>query len=159
MYRWEASFMVFNPLPFSIGVIVMLLLAGVAMVLADPVLAIVGLLVLPAVAVANVVYQRYMSPLVVHAQQLRAEVSSVAHESFDGALVIKALGREAEETDRFAEAAERLRDANVAVGRSRGVFDPLVEGLPTLGTLAVLGVGTWRVALGSALAGVVVQGG
>jgi ABC-type multidrug transport system fused ATPase/permease subunit len=153
----EASFMVFNPLPFSIGVIVMLLIAGVSMVLADPVLAIVGLLVLPAVAAANVVYQRYMSPLVVHAQQLRAEVSAVAHESFDGALVVKALGREGEETDRFAEAAERLRDANVAVGRSRGVFDPLVEGLPTLGTLAVLGVGTWRVANGSALAGDVVQ--
>ncbi len=153
----EATFMVFNPLPFSIGVLVMLVVAGVSMVLADPVLAVVGLLVLPAVAAANVVYQRYMSPLVVRAQQLRAEVSAVAHESFDGALVVKALGREAEETDRFAEAADRLRAANVAVGRTRGVFDPLVEGLPTLGTLAVLGVGTWRVANGSALAGDVVQ--
>ena len=40
------------------------------------------------------------------AQQLRAEVSEIAHESFDGALVVKTLGREDEETDRF-QAARR----------------------------------------------------
>ena len=28
------------------------------------------------------------------AQQLRAEVSEIAHESFDGALIVKTLGRE-----------------------------------------------------------------
>ncbi len=153
----EASFMVFNPLPFSIGVLFMLVVAGVAMVLADPVLAAVGLTVLPAVAIANVVYQRHISPKVVRSQQLRGGVASIAHESFDGALVVKALGREADETARFAEAADTLRAANVAVGRTRGVFDPLIELLPTLGTLAVLGLGTWRVGTGAAQAGDVVQ--
>ncbi len=153
----EASFMVFNPLPFSIGVLFMLVVAGVAMVLADPVLAAVGLTVLPAVAISNVVYQRYISPKVVRSQQLRAGVASIAHESFDGALVVKALGREADETARFAEAADTLRAANVAVGRTRGIFDPLIEMLPTLGTLAVLGLGTWRVRTGDAQAGDVVQ--
>ncbi len=153
----EATFMVFNPLPFAIGVLVMLVVAGAAMLAADPVLAAIGLTVLPAVAAANVVYQRIMSPLVVRAQQLRAEVSSVAHESFDGALVVKALGREDTETARFRATADRLRAANVAVGRTRGVFDPLIESLPTLGTLVVLGVGTVRVAEGAAQAGDVVQ--
>lgn len=153
----EASFQVFNPLPFSIGVLFMLAVAGVAMVLADPVLAAVGLTVLPAVAIANVVYQRVISPKVVRSQQLRAEVAAIAHESFDGALVVKALGREADETARFAASADTLREANVAVGRLRGVFDPLVELLPTLGTLAVLGLGTWRVSTGEAAAGDVVQ--
>ncbi|HZI96700.1 MAG TPA: ABC transporter ATP-binding protein [Actinomycetales bacterium] len=153
----EATFMVFQPLPFAIGVVVMLAVASVAMLAADPVLAAVGLTVLPAVAAANVVYQRAMAPLVVRAQQLRGEVSAVAHESFDGALVVKALGREADETERFATSAHRLREANVAVGRIRGIFDPLIESLPTLGTLAVLGVGTWRVGSGAAQAGDVVQ--
>jgi ABC-type multidrug transport system fused ATPase/permease subunit len=153
----EASFMVFNPLPFSIGVLFMLVVAGVAMVLADPVLAAVGLTVLPAVAISNVVYQRVISPKVVRSQQLRGQVASIAHESFDGALVVKALGREADETARFAEAAGTLRAANVEVGRTRGVFDPLIELLPTLGTLAVLGLGTWRVSTGDAQAGDVVQ--
>ena len=35
------------------------------------------------------------------AQQLRAEVSEIAHESFDAALVVKTLGRESAETERF----------------------------------------------------------
>lgn len=153
----ESTFAIFNPLPFAIGVLVMLVVAGAAMVAADPVLAAVGLTVLPLVAAANIVYQRAMSPKVVRAQQLRAEVSSIAHESFDGALIVKAMGREADETARFAEATDRLRGAMVDVGRTRGVFDPLVEALPTLGTLAVLGLGASRVASGSAQAGDVVQ--
>ena len=72
------------------------------------------------------------------AQQLRAEVSEIAHESFDAALVVKTLGREAEETERFAARADELRDGLIAVGRVRGLFDPLMEALPNLGTLAVL---------------------
>ena len=39
-----------------------------------------------------------MSPRQARAQQLRAEVSAIAHESFDGALVVKTMGREADET-------------------------------------------------------------
>ena len=61
----------------------------------------------------NVVYQRRLSPVATRAQQLRAEVSEVAHESFEGGLVVKTLGREASETARFAERAER------AAGRER----------------------------------------
>jgi ABC-type multidrug transport system fused ATPase/permease subunit len=153
----EATWHVFAPLPFSLGVVVMLLVAAVAMIAADPVLAVIGLLVLPAVAAANTVYQRFMSPRATRAQELRADVSAVAHESFDGALVVKALGREAEETERFAAEADRLREANIAVGRTHAVFDPLIESLPTLGTLAVLGVGASRIASGDAAAGDVVQ--
>jgi ABC-type multidrug transport system fused ATPase/permease subunit len=98
-----------------------------------------------------------MSPQVTRAQELRAEVSAVAHESFEGALVVKTLGREAQEARRFAVSARRLADANVAAGRTRGVFDPLMEALPTLGTLAVLAVGTLRVSQGQAGTGDVVQ--
>ena len=87
------------------------------------------------------------------AQQLRAEVSEIAHESFDAALVVKTLGREAAETDRFGDRAEELRDGLVAVGRVRGLFDPLMEALPSLGTLAVLLIGAGRVADGSTDAG------
>ena len=54
-----------------------------------------GLVVFPAVFVVNVVYSQVMSPRMQRAQQLRAEVSEIAHESFDAALVVKTLGREA----------------------------------------------------------------
>jgi ABC-type multidrug transport system fused ATPase/permease subunit len=87
------------------------------------------------------------------AQQLRAEVSEIAHESFDAALVVKTLGREDDEAARFAVKADELRDGLVAVGRVRGLFDPLMEVLPSLGTLAVLLVGAERVAAGATQAG------
>lgn len=153
----EATWQVFAPLPMSLGVAVMLIVGAVAMIAADPVLALIGLAVLPALMIANTIFQRHMSPLVMRAQALRGDVSAVAHESFDGALSVKALGREGAETARFAEVAHRLRDANVAVGRTRGLFDPLIESLPTIGTLAVLVLGAARVASGDAQTGDVVQ--
>jgi ABC-type multidrug transport system fused ATPase/permease subunit len=153
----EATFAVFAPLPMAIGVVVMLVVAAAAMLLADPMLALIGFCVFPAVFAVNVVFQRTMSPLVTRAQRLRAEVSDVAHESFDGALVVKALGREATETQRFAASAHELRDANVDVGRTRGMFDPVIEAIPGLGTLSVLAVGTARAARGQSSVADVVQ--
>ena len=91
------------------------------------------------------------------AQQLRGEVSGVAHESFDGALVVKTLGREADETERFRDRAHELRDTLVQVGRVRGLFDPVMEALPTLGVLVVLLVGTARVGSGAIDAGQLVR--
>jgi ABC-type multidrug transport system fused ATPase/permease subunit len=67
----EATWQVFAPLPFSLGVIVMLVVAAIAMVAADPVLAVSGLLVLPAVAGANIVYQGHMSARVTRGDMCR----------------------------------------------------------------------------------------
>ena len=153
----EATWKVFAPLPMAIGVVVMLVVGIVQMVLVDPLMAAIGLTVFPALFLANLVFQRYMSPRVSLAQQLRAEVSEVAHESFEAALVVKAMGREEQETRRFEEVTRRLQHANVAVGRTRGTFDPLIEAIPTLGTLAVLAAGAQQVATGALEPAEVVQ--
>jgi ATP-binding cassette subfamily B protein len=153
----EGAWAVFMPLPMAIGVIAMLVAAIVEMVRADLVLTLVGLVVFPALFVVNVFYQRWLSPKVAHAQSLRGSVSAVAHESFDGALVVKSLGREADETDRFRDVSHELRDANIAVGRIRSIFDPLLEALPNLGILAVIVLGVGRVASGAADPGDVVS--
>ncbi|HSK55395.1 MAG TPA: ABC transporter ATP-binding protein [Jiangellales bacterium] len=153
----EATWYPIAPFPMAVGVLVMLATAVVAMVLADPVLAAIGLLVFPAILGVNLLYQRRLSPLATRAQALRAELSEVAHESFDGALVVKALGREAEETERFARRADDLRRANVQVGRVRGAFDPVLEALPSLGVVAVLLVGSARIEAGLLEPGTLVQ--
>jgi ABC-type multidrug transport system fused ATPase/permease subunit len=145
----ESAWYPIAPLPFACGALVMLAITVVALVRTDPVLAVVGFVVFPAVFTLNFAYSRRMSPRVTHAQQLRAEVSGVAHESFDGALVVKTLGREQQETDRFQRRSLELRDAMVRVGRLRGVFDPMMEALPTFGTLAVLLIGTVRLRSGA----------
>jgi ABC-type multidrug transport system fused ATPase/permease subunit len=144
------------PLPMALGTVVMMVIAVVQMFLADTVLALVGLLVFPAVVAANLLYQHYSSPLMTRAQGLRAEVSEIAHESFDGAMVVKTLGRETEETDRFGAKARELRDVNIRAGRIRAVFDPALASLPGLGVLVVLAVGVARVTSGATEAGDVV---
>jgi ABC-type multidrug transport system fused ATPase/permease subunit len=149
----ESAWFFVSPLPFACGALVMIAITVVALVLTNPWLALVGLVVFPLVFLANVVYSQVMSPRMRRAQQLRAEVSEIAHESFDAALVVKTLGREETETARFAEKAEELRDGLVDVGRVRGLFDPLLETLPNLGILAILLVGAGQVADGSTAAG------
>ena len=153
----EMAFQPMNPLPMTLGVIIMLVLAVVDMFLTDSVLALVGVLLFPAVIVLNTVYTRYAGPRFARAQELRAHVAEVAHESFDGALVVKTLGREASETERFAERTRALRDANINAGRARSLFDPMLEALPNLGVLAVLLIGATRVAQGQSRPGDVVS--
>ncbi|HEV2088969.1 MAG TPA: ABC transporter ATP-binding protein, partial [Cryptosporangiaceae bacterium] len=145
----EALWYPIAPFPFAVGVVVMVLVAGAALFATDWVLALVGLLVFPAVFAVNVAYSRRMSPRMTHAQRLRAQVSALAHESFDGALVVKTLGREGAETARFAARAQELRNAQIRVGRVRGTFDPLMEALPNLGTITVLLAGAFRVGTGA----------
>ena len=153
----EAVWGAMMPLPMAIGVVAMLAVGVVAMLTADVVLTVVGLIVFPLLFAINVVYQRFLSPRISRAQALRAEVSAVAHESFDGAVVIKTLGRETEETARFARVSAELRDANVAAGRVRSVFDPVLESLPSVGVLLVVVLGIERVLSGAADPGDVVQ--
>lgn len=152
----EAAWGPIAPLPMAVGTVAMMVIAVAQMFLADVVLAVVGLLVFPAVILANLAYQRLASPLMTRAQALRAEVSEIAHESFDGALVVKTLGREPEETGRFAARANELRDVNVRAGRIRAAFDPTLAALPNLGVLVVLAVGVARVELGATTPGDVV---
>jgi ABC-type multidrug transport system fused ATPase/permease subunit len=152
----EAAWAPIAPLPMAVGTVAMMVIAVGQMLFTDLVLAFVGLLVFPLVIVTNIVFQRLQSPLMTRAQALRAELSEVAHESFDGALVVTSLGREAEETERFAVKAQQLREVNIRAGRIRAVFDPLLEALPNLGVLLVLAVGVVRVESGLTDAGNVV---
>ncbi|MFT4010864.1 MAG: ABC transporter ATP-binding protein [Nocardioidaceae bacterium] len=152
----EATWAPIAPLPMAIGTAAMMVIAAVQMVLADAVVGTLALIVFPLVLLVVTAYQRIQSPLMTRAQSLRAEVSEVAHESFEGALVVKALGRETEETERFAVKAHQLRDVNIRVGTIRAVFDPLVEALPGLTIMLVLAAGTYRVLHGQSNAGDIV---
>lgn len=144
----EATWSPVAPLPMSLGVAFMLLVTGVVLVATDPWLAAVGFVVGPAIGVLNWRYTRAYRIPAREAQQRRGTVSAIAHESFDGAVVVKTLGLEAAETERFGAESDRLRDDLVRLGRMRAVFDPLLDMLPQLGILAVLLVGAHRAAAG-----------
>jgi ABC-type multidrug transport system fused ATPase/permease subunit len=145
----EAAFVPIAPLPFAVGTIVMIFAAVIVLFLTDWVLALVGVTLFPTLFGLNYIYSRRMSPRQIRAQQMRAKVSAVAHESFDGALVVKTMGREEDESRRFGVFVSELRDALISVGRLRGFFDPTMDALPSLGTLAVLLLGAWRLQTGA----------
>ena len=152
----EAAANIAAPLPMAFGVVVMLVIMSVLLLVTDPFLALVGFSILPAIMANNLFYQRKMRIAAATAQRIRAEVAEVAHESFDAALVVKTLGREEREASRFGDLSDRLRYSMVEVGKLRAVFDPVMEALPTIGVLAVAGVGAWRVDQGLMTAGTLV---
>jgi ABC-type multidrug transport system fused ATPase/permease subunit len=86
-------------------------------------------------------------------QLRRGETSAVAHESIDGALTVKALGREDFETERFSGVSFRLRDELISIARRFTLYDAIQDALPPLTTVAVLVVGATRIDVGAMTAG------
>lgn len=148
---------VMSNLPLALAGVVMLLAAISAMTVTDPVLGAIGALSLFVTLWLTVRYQRQILPLVTVAGKRRAEVSAVAHEAVEAALLIRALGREADEISRFRRAAREARLANSAVGRVRAARDSLVDAIPAAASLAVLALGATRIADGTSSTGDILQ--
>ncbi len=153
----EAAFFIAAPLPMSLGATLMLLITAGLLVVTDPFLAAIGFAVGPAIAFVNWYFSRRMRAAATLVQQARADVSELAHESFDAAIVVKTMGREGAETDRFRAGSEDLRDKMIDFAQIRARFDPLMEALPNTAILLVLLVGAWRVQGGVLSAGDLVQ--
>jgi ATP-binding cassette, subfamily B, bacterial len=152
----DAASEILSPLPFATGVLTMLGAAAVWLFLADPFLATLGLLVVPAILVLNLVFQRRVEHPTTLGQERLGDMSAVAHESFDGALVVKALQAEEAEGRRFADKAELLRDARIEAARVTANFEASLDALPALTTVALLVIGVWRVEQGAITAGTLV---
>jgi ABC-type multidrug transport system fused ATPase/permease subunit len=152
----DAASEILSPLPFATGVLTMLGAAAVWLFLADPLLATLGLLVVPAILLLNLAFQRRVEHPTTLGQERLGDMSAVAHESFDGALVVKALQAEEAEGRRFADKAELLRDARIEAARVTANFEASLDALPALATVALLVVGVWRIEQGAITAGTLV---
>jgi ATP-binding cassette subfamily B protein len=146
-----------KPLPFSIGVVALAVFSLVSLLRIDWTFALVAVILFPALTLLNRRYTSLVRGPAAEVQMRLGDVSSVAHESFDGALVVKTLGIEELETARFADHAAALRDAERRVGFLRSNFDPLLDALPNLGTLVLFAVGGWRISAGAVTPGSLVQ--
>jgi ATP-binding cassette, subfamily B, bacterial len=153
----EATIEVLYPIPFAIGVVFLVVFALVSLFVADMFLALIGLLTVPVLALMNRSFAKRMEGPARRAQERIGDVSSVAHESIDGALVVKTLGREHAEVARLRERAEQLRDERVTAGYIRAGFDSALEALPQLAVIALLAIGSWRLSTGDITLGTLVQ--
>ncbi|MFJ4714337.1 ABC transporter ATP-binding protein [Streptomyces sp. NPDC088785] len=145
----DAAWWAVADLALAVGAAVMMILALASLWLTDWVLALVGATAFPLLVAVNLWYSRAVSPRLASVQESRAAIADLAHENIEGAHVIRILGRADAEVRRFAAETDRLRTAAVGVGRARASFDPAVEALPQLATLALLLVGTTRLAAGA----------
>ncbi len=149
---------VMSPFPFTLGVVALIVFALISLALVDIWMMLLALFFFPALVGLNHLYSKRVERPAEQVQERVGAVSRIVHESFDGALVVKTLGRLDEETERLAEAADRLRATRVVVGRLRGSFEPVLQGLPTIGAIALLALGSWEISVGRIDTGGLVQG-
>ncbi len=148
---------VINPLPFSTGLMLLIVFSIIALFAIDPLLTLVGLVLFPAMFVLNRFYTRRVELPAQTVQERVGDVSAITHESFEGVVVVKTLGRQDAEVERLGHAADQLRVARVRVGALRALFEPTLDALPNLGIIALLAVGGWRVSSGAVSPGDLVQ--
>jgi ATP-binding cassette, subfamily B, bacterial len=144
----KAAVDVFWPVPFATGVIVLIVLALIQLLAADVFLAMIAVVLFPTLALMNRSFAKRMEGPARRAQERIGQVSAVAHESIDGALVVKTLGRETAETERLAAKAMALRDERIEAGFLRATFEAALDALPACVAAILLVVGSWRVAAG-----------
>lgn len=148
---------VLSPFPYASGVSLLILGTVVLTFLIDPWLGLVTLIGLGSVVWIEVHASVKVYPHWEGIQDQVGEVSGVAHESFDGALTVKALGREAYEVDRLKTASDELRDRIVRVNVMWESYRVLITSLMPAMSLAVLAVGSVRAAAGAVTAGDIVS--
>lgn len=141
------------PLPYGIGSSLLLVGTVVLIILIDGWLALTAFVCLSAIVAVNMNGAWRMFNAFREVQQLRGDVSSIAHESLDGALTIKALGRIDMETRRFEAASERLRDKLIYVLKMMATYRVGVEGLLSAITVIMLVAGTIRINSGNVTPG------
>jgi ABC-type multidrug transport system fused ATPase/permease subunit len=140
---------VLGPFPYASGALMLLVGSVVVVLVMDPLLGLVILLGLGLKVAIDVRGSWTTFAGFEEVQRLRGETSRVAHESVDGALTVKALGREEFEVERFRKASESLRDQLVAVARRFTFYDAVVDALPAVTTVAILLLGAARVRSGA----------
>ncbi len=144
------------PLPYGIGSSLLLVGTVVLILVIDPWLALTAFICLGTIVAVNMQGAWRMFNAFREVQDLRGEVSSIAHESLDGALTIKALGRIDTETNRFRTASERLRDRLIYTLQMMATYRVGVEGLLSGVTIVMLVAGTIRINSGAVTPGDIV---
>ena len=122
-----------------------IVLAGVAMLTINPVLALIAMAPVPFVVVLSQRYGRTARPAIQEVQQRIAELTADAEENISGVRVVKSFAREPQQLERFRHSVARVFDQSMVATRLEATFNPVIGFLPQLGLAAVLLIGGERV--------------
>ena len=109
----EVATAMLKPLAFALSVVMLAAAALASLLLVHPLFALVAVVMFPTLTVLNRRFTRAVEEPAAAGQAAVGVLSGIAHESLDGVLVVKTLGREHEEVARFTRAAEDLRKSGV----------------------------------------------
>lgn len=149
--RSVQMFLAFAPL-ITLSVLSFFLAVGVMLSIDVP-LTLLAVLPLPGVYLLGRVLRDRVFPLTWISQARLAELATVVDENVNGVRVVKSFAAEKRQLDALARTARRVRWANTTTADTRARFAPLMENLPRLGQVAVVGFGGWQVIEGSLMIG------
>jgi ABC-type multidrug transport system fused ATPase/permease subunit len=147
---------VLGPLPYATGVSLLLVGTIVMITAINPWLGLGATIGLIVVVVIDIRGSWVTYGLWERVQQSRGDVAAVAHESFDGALTVKSLGRENYVAHHFGIASDVLRDRLIKVNSTWASYQAVIRALPQALIISLLAVGAYLVELGEVTPGEVV---
>jgi ATP-binding cassette subfamily B protein len=130
-------------LPIMMGNVLLMLLSLSVMLVLSPQLALVSLVVAPALLFTSYRMRRRVFPATWDAQQREGDVAQIVDEAVNGVRIVKAFGQEARELGRLSDAAQTLYGSQMRAVRLQSRYQPFLEAIPTLGQVAILAFGGW----------------
>ncbi len=130
---WGLVFSVLNLLTFGIAAAQMWTLSAR--------LTLVALGLAPPLVYGALRFNRRLHLVYWRVQQKEGDLTTVVEENAAGVRVVKAFGREAEESAKLEREAQGLLDENLHAARLRGFYTPLLAALPQVSLAAILWYG------------------
>ncbi len=132
-----------NFLPLVTGNLLMMVVSLAVMFVLSPLLALVGLVIAPALFVVSYRMRLKVFPATWDGQQREGEVAEVVDEDVNGVRVVKAFGQEERELRRMVGIVQTLYGVRMRATRLQARYQPLLESIPVLAQVAVLALGGW----------------
>ena len=130
-------------LPNTLGNIVQVIVAIIAMLFLSAPLTIIALICIPTLLGIATTMRVKLFPANWHAQQRQADVAGVVEEAVSGVRVVKAFGQEQWELGRLIERGRDQYRSRMRVVRLQARYQPTLQAIPTLAQTAVIGFGGW----------------
>lgn len=135
--------------PLTTGLLATVAVSVAAMLWLSPLLTVVALVMLPVAGLVTTKARAGLFPATWSAQQRAADIAQHVEETVTGVRVVKGFGQEAREVAALERAAGRLFAERMRAARLTARLNPTLLALPTLGQVAVIGLGGWLALRGS----------
>lgn len=141
----ESATSVLHPLPYSIGVIALIVISLGWLLSVDVPMAIVSAIVLPLTLLLNERFNARAERPNIAVQDDVGQLSGVVHEMVDGISAVKSLGLETRMLENAHVKIAQLRDHKLEIVRLRSAVNTLETLLPQLINVGLITMGAWRV--------------